>query len=125
MISEGSIEWRPVREEISSRRPLTLHAESVGAVVGLEHRPIAVLPSVLGRGVAALPPPPLGALGATGRPLGPVGPATVNWGAPQSGRERGKNICSVFAAVMMQTSPMCDKKHSIVFSSLLFNSIPF
>lgn len=62
----------------SSRRPLTLHAESVGAVVGLEHRPLAVLPSVLGRGVAALPPPPLGALGATGRPLGPVGPATVH-----------------------------------------------
>lgn len=77
---------------------LTLHAESIGAVVGLEHWPIAVLTSILGRGVAALPLPPLGALGATGRPLGPVGPATVHWGRRRAD-EREEWTCKAIAAI--------------------------
>ena len=55
---------------------LTLHTESVGAVLRLEHQPIAVLPSVFGRWVA-LPPPPLGTLCPTGGPLAPICPHSV------------------------------------------------
>lgn len=75
----GDVEFSPAKQELQ-QKPLTLHAESVGTVVGLEHRPVAVLTPVLGRRIAALPPPPLSALCATRRPFGPVGPATVHWG---------------------------------------------
>lgn len=57
---------------------LTLHTEAVGAVLRLQHQPLAVPPSVLGRRVVALPPPPLGALRPTGGPLAPVCPHAVH-----------------------------------------------
>lgn len=72
---------------------LTLHAQPVGAVLGLQVGALAVSPAVLGRRRAALPPPPVGALHPTGRPLTPLCPQAVHWspGSSEAGRVgRGK-----------------------------------
>lgn len=57
---------------------LTLQAQPAGAVLGVEQSPAAVSASVLGRGRHALPAPPVGTLGATGRPLAPLCPCSVH-----------------------------------------------
>lgn len=63
---------------------LTLHAQPVGAVLGLQVGALAVSPSVLGRRRAALPSPPMGALHPTGRPLTPLCPQAVHWSPGKS-----------------------------------------
>lgn len=57
---------------------LTLHAEPVRAVLGLQHQPLAVLPPVLRRRGRALPPAPVGALRAARGPLAPGRPLAVH-----------------------------------------------
>lgn len=57
---------------------LTLHAQPVRAVLGLQDEAIAVLASILGGGGRALPPAPVSALGPTGGPLAPGGPPAVH-----------------------------------------------
>ena len=57
---------------------LTLHAQPVRAVLGLQDQAIAVLASILGGGGRALPPAPVSALGPTGGPLAPGGPPAVH-----------------------------------------------
>lgn len=52
------------------RQRLTLHAQPIRAVLGLQDKAIAVLASILGGGCRALPPAPVSALGPAGRPLG-------------------------------------------------------
>lgn len=57
---------------------LTLHAEPVRAVFGLQHQPLAVLPPVLRRRGRALPPAPVGALRAARGPLAPGRPLAIH-----------------------------------------------
>lgn len=57
---------------------LTLHTESIGTVLRLEYQPLAVLSSVFRCWIVALPPPPLGTLCPTSRPLTPLCPHTVH-----------------------------------------------
>lgn len=57
---------------------LTLHAEPIGAVLGLQHQPLTVLSPVLRRWGCALPPAPVGALRATGGPLAPGRPLAIH-----------------------------------------------
>lgn len=51
---------------VPTSRGLTLHAQPVSAVLGVEQGPAAVPASVLGRGCHALAAAPVGAFGATG-----------------------------------------------------------
>lgn len=46
--------------------PLTLHTESISAVLRLEDETLAVLSTILGSWIVALPPPPLCTLCSTG-----------------------------------------------------------
>lgn len=57
---------------------LTLHAQPIRAVLGLQDKAIAVLASILGGGCRALPPAPVSALGPAGRPLAPRGPPAIH-----------------------------------------------
>lgn len=57
---------------------LTLHAEPVSAVLGLQHQPLAVLPPILRRRGRALPSAPVSALRAAGGPLAPGRPLAVH-----------------------------------------------
>lgn len=59
-------------------RALTLHAEPVRAVLGLQHQPLTVLPPILGCWGRALSPAPVGALRATGGPLAPGCPLAIH-----------------------------------------------
>ena len=58
---------------------LTLHAQPIRAVLGLQDKAIAVLASILGGWCRALPPAPVSALGPAGRPLAPRGPPAIHW----------------------------------------------
>lgn len=60
---------------------LTLHAQPVRAVLGVEQGPAAVPASVLGRGRHALSAAPVGTLGAARRPLAPLRPRSVDCGS--------------------------------------------
>ena len=66
----------PVSVICSNR--LTLHAQTIRAVLGLQDEAVAVLASVLGRGCRALPPAPVRALGPASRPLAPWGPPAIH-----------------------------------------------
>ena len=57
---------------------LTLHAQPIRAVLGLQDKAIAVLASILGGWCRALPPAPVSALGPAGRPLAPRGPPAIH-----------------------------------------------
>ena len=74
------IQWlrhtSPVSAVCSDR--LTLHAQPIRAVLGLQDKAIAVLASILGGGCRALPPAPVSALGPAGRPLAPRGPPAIH-----------------------------------------------
>lgn len=62
-------------------RVLTLHAHPIGAVLGLEHHALTVLPPVFGCRSAAFSPPPVGALCPTGGPLTPLCPQAIHYHA--------------------------------------------
>lgn len=57
---------------------LTLHAQPIGAVLGLEDQAITVLTPVLGGWCCTLPPPPVGALSPTSWPFAPRSPPAIH-----------------------------------------------
>lgn len=61
-----------------SARVLTLQAEPVGAVFGVEQHAAAVLAAVAGGRGGALAAAPVGALGAACRPLAPLRPGAIH-----------------------------------------------
>lgn len=67
------------RDERRISRVLTLHAHPIGAVLGLEHHALTVLPPVFGCRSAAFSPPPVGALCPTGGPLTPLCPQAIHY----------------------------------------------
>lgn len=69
------------REERRISRVLTLHAHPIGAVLGLQHHALTVLPPVFGCRSAAFSPPPMGALCPTGGPLTPLCPQAIHYHA--------------------------------------------
>lgn len=71
-------------------RVLTLHAHPIGAVLGLEHHALTVLPPVFGCRSAAFSPPPVGALCPTGGPLTPLCPQAIHYHTTdRQGRDGG------------------------------------
>jgi hypothetical protein len=57
---------------------LTLHAQPIRAVLGLQDQAITVLASILGSWRRALSPAPVGALSPTCRPLAPGSPSAIH-----------------------------------------------
>lgn len=71
---------------LSPRPPhaLTVQAEPISAVFGVEQHAAAVLAAVAGGRGSALAAAPVGALGAAGRPLAPLRPRAVHCGPPNT-----------------------------------------
>lgn len=68
---------------------LTVQAEPVGAVFGVEQHAAAVLAAVAGGRGSALAAAPVGALGAAGRPLAPLRPRAIHCGPPNTDTRLG------------------------------------
>lgn len=67
------------RQKQRISRVLTLHAQPIGAVLGLEHHALTVLSPVFGCRSVAFSPPPVGALCPTGGPLTPLCPQAIHY----------------------------------------------